>query len=587
MNLLFSCAGRRAYLLKYFRDALDEIGGGKIFATDMSLTAPALAFADVPLRVPAVYAENYLDVVETICRENKIDALISLNDLELPILSAARERFEKIGTRLIVSSPEVIDVCFDKLKTARFVESLGLNTPKTFVVLSDALLALECGELAFPLILKPRWGSGSIGIELVRDREELLETYEIVRRKVARSILAKASAPKEEILIQEAITDAEYGLDVMNDLGGNTIAVSVKRKLAMRAGETDKAVTVDKPEIREIGFAIGRALRHVANLDCDVLERAGKYYVLELNPRFGGGYPFSQEAGVNLPLAILKWLRNESVPAELLVAKPNVASAKCDILVSTPPPGRRLGLSIAFPAGFCRGNAYLNFGIQSCSAKKVAVRSRADKPKLPVFDSVNQQPVGTNVAFAKALPISGKRVVVKSFRKRFFLHKAHNRVLKKRGFQASLACEFQIALKSRAVNNFEHLLGLQIGKEFFDGFEAFRFIRSRILLNNHAVYFRHRGKCFVVRDFRAPEVRAKRKRAVVDALMQKQAHRFGHRDAEMREKLFRLRFDFGFNANTEGCGFCHDNVLRFDFFELSYNKKAIATRFSSKERLSA
>jgi len=106
----------------------------------------------------------------------------------------------------------------------------------------------------------------------------------------------------------------------------------------MRAGETDKAVTVDKPEIREIGFAIGRALRHVANLDCDVLERAGKYYVLELNPRFGGGYPFSQEAGVNLPLAILKWLRNESVPAELLVAKPNVASAKCDILVSTPPP---------------------------------------------------------------------------------------------------------------------------------------------------------------------------------------------------------------------------------------------------------
>jgi len=338
MNLLFSCAGRRAYLLKYFRDALDEVGGGKIFATDMSLAAPALAFADVPLRVPAVYAENYLDVVETICRENKIDALISLNDLELPILSAARERFEKIGTRLIVSSPEVIDVCFDKLKTARFVESLGLNTPKTFVVLSDALLALECGELAFPLILKPRWGSGSIGIELVRDREELLETYEIVRRKVARSILAKASAPKEEILIQEAITDAEYGLDVMNDLGGNTIAVSVKRKLAMRAGETDKAVTVDKPEIREIGFAIGRALRHVANLDCDVLERAGKYYVLELNPRFGGGYPFSQEAGVNLPLAILKWLRNESVPAELLVAKPNVALAKFGFFGSSPPP---------------------------------------------------------------------------------------------------------------------------------------------------------------------------------------------------------------------------------------------------------
>ena len=75
--------------------------------------------------------------------------MISLNDLELPILSEARELFEKVGTRLIVSAPGVIDVCFDKLKTERFVESLGLNTPKTFVVLEEALAAVDCGELTF------------------------------------------------------------------------------------------------------------------------------------------------------------------------------------------------------------------------------------------------------------------------------------------------------------------------------------------------------------------------------------------------------------------------------------------------------
>ena len=355
MNLLFSCAGRRAYLLKYFRAALDEIGGGKIFATDMSLSAPALAFADVPLRVPAVYATDYLDVLERICRENEIEALISLNDLELPILSAARERFERAGTRLVVSSPEVIDICFDKLKTARFVESLGLNTPKTFVVLEEALGALERGELAFPLILKPRWGSGSIGIEFVRSREELIETYEIVRRKIARSILANASSSQEEILIQEAILDAEFGLDVMNDLQGNHVAVSVKRKLAMRAGETDKAVTVDSAELRGIGRRLGEALKHVANLDCDVLECAGKFYVLELNPRFGGGYPFSQEAGTNLPLAILKWLRGENVSPNLLAGTPGKAFAKCDVLVSTPPPPQ-FGNEVIFPGILGRGD---------------------------------------------------------------------------------------------------------------------------------------------------------------------------------------------------------------------------------------
>ncbi len=337
MNILFSCAGRRAYLLKYFRAALDEIGGGKIFATDMSPFAPALAFADVALRVPSVYAGNYLDELEKICRENAIDALFSLNDLELPILASARERFAAAGTRLVVSAPKVIEICFDKMKTARFVESLGLNSPKTFTNLDEALAMLNRGALAFPLILKPRWGSGSIGIEIVRSQEELVETFAFVRRKIARSILAKASADADEILIQEAILDAEYGLDVMNDLQGNHIAVSVKRKLAMRAGETDKAITVNSPELREIGHRLGNALRHVANLDCDILERGGKFYVLEMNPRFGGGYPFSQEAGVNLPLAILKWLRGDAVSADLLTETPNVAFAKCDILVNTPP----------------------------------------------------------------------------------------------------------------------------------------------------------------------------------------------------------------------------------------------------------
>ena len=337
MNILFSCAGRRAYLLKYFRAALDEIGGGKIFATDMSPFAPALAFADVALRVPSVYAGNYLDELEKICRENAIDALFSLNDLELPILASARERFAAAGTRLVVSAPKVIEICFDKMKTARFVESLGLNSPKTFTNLDEALAMLNRGALAFPLILKPRWGSGSIGIEIVRSQEELVETFAFVRRKIARSILAKASADADEILIQEAILDAEYGLDVMNDLQGNHIAVSVKRKLAMRAGETDKAITVNSPELREIGHRLGNALRHVANLDCDILERGGKFYVLEMNPRFGGGYPFSQEAGVNLPLAILKWLRGDAVSADLLTETPNVAFAKCDILVDTPP----------------------------------------------------------------------------------------------------------------------------------------------------------------------------------------------------------------------------------------------------------
>ena len=134
-------------------------------------------------------------------------------------------------------------------------------------------------------------------------------------------------------MIQQLIKGKEYGLDVMNSLRGDYISVSVKQKLAMRAGETDKAVTVDNANIREIGATIGKALKHVGNLDCDILEEDGKYYVLELNPRFGGGFPFSYEAGVNLPGALISWAKGKDFEHERLWPRYNETYAKCDYLV--------------------------------------------------------------------------------------------------------------------------------------------------------------------------------------------------------------------------------------------------------------
>ncbi len=317
MNLLFTCAGRRTYLLKYFKENLSPID--KVIATDMQLSAPALQVADVKLQVSAVYAEDYVEKTLNICKEHKIDALISLNDLELPILAENKAKFEELGVKVIVSSPEVIDICFDKYKTAQWVESLGLKSPKTYVRLADAKIALADGEIAFPLFMKPRWGSGSIGLETINDMEELDIYYNLLMKKIKKTILATASVGDEYIMIQEKLTGSEFGLDVMNDLNGNNVAVSVKQKLAMRAGETDKAITVDISEVREIGRKVGENLRHIGNLDMDIMQRAnGDYCVLELNPRFGGGFPFSYEAGVNLPKAIIEWVKGNTVDPSIL-----------------------------------------------------------------------------------------------------------------------------------------------------------------------------------------------------------------------------------------------------------------------------
>lgn len=332
MNILFTCAGRRTYLLKYFKENMGA--GDKVIATDMQLSAPALQAADVKIQVPAVYAPNYVDITLGICKEQNVDALISLNDLELPILAENKSRFLAIGLKVIVSDKEVIDIAFDKYKTALWVESLGLKSPKTFVRLEDAKKALEMGELHFPVFMKPRWGSGSIGLETIDDMEELEIYYHLLMKKIKKTILATASVGEEYILIQEKLTGKEFGLDVMNDLEGNNVAVSVKQKLAMRAGETDKAITVDLPEVREMGKKIGATLKHIGNLDVDVMQNEnGEYCVLELNPRFGGGFPFSYEAGVNLPKAIIEWVKGNNVNPDILQPTFGKMYAKNDYLM--------------------------------------------------------------------------------------------------------------------------------------------------------------------------------------------------------------------------------------------------------------
>ena len=330
-NILFTCAGRRTYLLKYFKEQLGN--EGKVIGADMQLSAPALSVADVKEQVPAVYAHDYIDRVLDICRRNDVAAIICLNDLELPILAANSERFAAEGILPIVSPTEIIDICFDKYRTARYVESLGLSTPATYINLAEAKEALAAGRLAFPLVLKPRWGSGSIGIEFVNNLEELSEVYAMLLKKVKKSILATASTGEEYILIQQKIEGQEYGMDVMNDLAGRNRGVSVKKKLAMRAGETDKAQTVNNAEIRAIGMKLGENLHHIGNLDVDVFEKDGKYYVLELNPRFGGGFPFSYEAGVNFPKAIIEWLKGNDIDDSMLIPAYGHTFAKCAYLV--------------------------------------------------------------------------------------------------------------------------------------------------------------------------------------------------------------------------------------------------------------
>ena len=286
MNILFTSVGRRTYLVEYFKEALN--GCDEVHVANSDENSPAFLVADKYVVSPLIYDDNYISFLLEYCDKNKINAIISLFDIDLPILSKNKKLFADNGIKVIVSDKRVLDVCNDKYATYIFLKEHGFNAPKTYLNIEDAK-----NNLDYPVILKPRWGMGSIGIYKADNFEELEVFYKKISREIFSTYLKYESLIDVDhaILIQEMIVGQEYGLDIINDLDGNYQNTIVKKKVAMRSGETD----------------------------C----------VLELNARFGGGYPFSHLAGVNLPKAIVKWLKNESVDvSELLIAKPNVYGQK-------------------------------------------------------------------------------------------------------------------------------------------------------------------------------------------------------------------------------------------------------------------
>jgi carbamoyl-phosphate synthase large subunit len=338
MNILLTCAGRRSYLVAYFKQAL--AGRGRVLACDCCAGAAALAEADGAFVVPPVDHPGYFRALLALCREHAVGLLLPLNDLELARLAEQAPRFREAGTFPVVATPAVTATCLDKWATFEFLTAAGLPTPETFLSPADARRALERGAIRFPLLIKPRWGSGSIGVEGVEDERELDLAYAWARLRLGRTVLARMSAASDAgLVIQECVRGQEYGLDVVNDLEGRYAATFVRRKLAMRAGETDRAETVHDERLERLGRALGERLGHVGTLDCDVMvtERGG--HVLDLNPRFGGGYPFSHEAGADLPATLIAWAVGEEPDPAWLRPRPGVVAAKCDHLVFGRPAG--------------------------------------------------------------------------------------------------------------------------------------------------------------------------------------------------------------------------------------------------------
>jgi len=309
MNILFTSAGRRGYLLSYFAEAMK--GDSFIVAVDNSPLASALSYADRSYISPKIFDPNYVEFLLEVAQECAIKLLIPLNDLEIELLADSVDRFKSIGVELLLPSRRSVEISMDKLEMSCVLSELGFKTPTTYSRLDEAKEALNSGVISFPLFIKARWGAGSQFVERVESLDELELAFPLMKMQIERSIFANLSKSNESLIIQQAIKGTEYGVDIISNLTGNYQMCVIKRKLAMRSGETDKATIISHQALEELSSKLTSSIGASAIIDCDIIESNGELHIIDINPRFGGGYPFSHAAGVNLPKAIVAWMRGE------------------------------------------------------------------------------------------------------------------------------------------------------------------------------------------------------------------------------------------------------------------------------------
>ena len=293
LHILFTGVGRRIELVQAFRQAALVLEKTlRIYGADMAGTAPALAYCDDTRKVCGMREPAYIDELLKICQQDHIDLLIPTIDTDLLILSENKGKFESIGTKVLVSSPEMIRICRDKNHTSQFFVDCGLNAP---MPVND----WKKYQGGYPAFIKPKDGSSSVNAFKV-ENEEQLEVY---------------AAQIEDYIVQPFVEGREYTIDIFCDFEGNPISIVPRERLQVRAGEVLKTqICMDKTMITE-AEQLCRVFKPCGSMTIQLIRdvHSGGDYYIEINPRFGGGAPLSMKAGARSAEAILKLLDGEQV----------------------------------------------------------------------------------------------------------------------------------------------------------------------------------------------------------------------------------------------------------------------------------
>ena len=282
--VLISSAGRRGALVQAFRTA-----GAVVHGCDMQ---PELSsgcqLADQAHQVPRCSAPDFIDRIEEIVRGNGIRLIVPTIDTELPAYAQAAPRLAAAGAYVHVSPPEVIAVVRDKTRTMAVLAAAGVPVPETC---SDAELRADPDRLGWPVFGKPVGGSASRG----------LGTYD--------RLADLPAAFPEPMMFQPVLKGPEYTVNMFIDRAGTLRCAVPHLRIQTRAGEVEKGRTARRADLRALAEGICRALPQARGVLCfQVIDDAVRGpQVIEINARFGGGYPLAHHAGAQFA----NWLMAE------------------------------------------------------------------------------------------------------------------------------------------------------------------------------------------------------------------------------------------------------------------------------------
>ncbi len=291
LNVLLTAAGRRVSLLACFRESVAALGlKGRVMAADQSRLSSATHSADRGFRVPPCSSDEYVPALLDICTEQGVRLLVPTIDPELPVLAEHRDKFATIGAVVAVSGPETVTIATDKAHTHRWLEQHDFPTVRQ----TTGTGALDDGRAwPLPLVVKPRCGSASEGVVTVRTRDELAH-----------------AARDTEMVVQTVAPGVEHTVDVLVDRERQAVCAVPRRRLEVRGGEVTKAVTVRCPAVEELARKLCAALPDPygpITVQVFLDEPTGGIEVIEINPRFAGGFPLAWRAGADYP----RWLLEE------------------------------------------------------------------------------------------------------------------------------------------------------------------------------------------------------------------------------------------------------------------------------------